>query len=99
MTNQWWVERNREKMCANICLVVSGPDKNNWETIAEVPGHWVRKTKDYDFPNAHLISAAPELLQGAKSVVALLNSFGDDSSKFAATFLTKAIAKAEGKTK
>lgn len=49
--------------------------------------------------NAHLIAAAPELLEGAKACVAMLISYKDESSKFAASFLTKAIAKAEGRSK
>lgn len=96
----WWFERTSHRAVANYCLIVHGPDKNNWETVAEVPGFYNRKTKEYEFANAHLIAAAPELY-------AALDDLLDKASVFIAAPGTpldkafdkavKAMLKAEGK--
>jgi hypothetical protein len=103
---KWWLEEN-SKGSSNYILVVEGPDKKNWDTVAEVPGNYNRKTKDYVFPNAELIAAAPVLLDSLKELVREVYSSGcveymNEASEYKDAFnetITKAvnaIKKAEG---
>lgn len=105
-SKHWWFERESRRISGNYCLIVHGPNKNNWETVAEVPGEYNKKTKEYEFPNAHLISAAPELLESLKAILAefevnYLSSMPEgpslDAGKKMIKIAKKVIIKAESK--
>lgn len=46
--------------------------------------------------NIRLITAAPELLEGSEAAVAMLRGYGDESSLFVVSLMTRGIAKARG---
>lgn len=80
---EWNIEESRAG--ANICDA-SG------ETIA---GLWQRRNRDEEEPNAHLISASPDMYLAALKLITDLDNGYDSESNRAA--LRKALAKAEGK--
>ncbi len=92
----WWIERESRGVAGNYCLVVSGLDKNNWETVAEIPGLYNKKIKDYEFKNARLIAAAPELLTWTKELLTQLKIEAPNKYAGVIEHVEKLIAKAEG---
>lgn len=67
---KWWIERPGRTGSGNQVLVVRGANESNWETVAEVfADGWDRKTKVYNWSSAHLIAAAPELLEALELAI------------------------------